>query len=163
MVEQRARLGDWEWDTVYGKNNTAVMLTRVDRASRFVCIDILPNRTACVVGQSLVRNLASIKDRVLTLTSDKGSEFTDHEAVAGVLKSDFYFAHPCAPWERGTHENTHGLIRQSFPKTYDLATIKTSQLARVMQQLNNRPRKCLNMKTPNQVLFGIPPSVALQG
>lgn len=163
VVEQRTRLGDWELDTVYGKNNTAVMLTMVDRASRFVCIDILPNRTARVVGQSLVGNLAPIKDRVLTLTSDNGSEFTNHEAVAGVLKSDFHFAHPCAPWERGTNENTNGLIRQYFPKSYDLATIKTSQLARVVQQLNNRPRKCLNMKTPNQALFGIPPSVALQG
>ncbi|WP_423909337.1 hypothetical protein [Candidatus Spongiihabitans sp.] len=65
------------------------------------------------------------------MSSDKGNEFTDHEAVAGVLKSDFHFAHPCAPWQCGANENTNGLIRQRFPKTNDLATIKTPQLARV--------------------------------
>ncbi|WP_423908487.1 IS30 family transposase [Candidatus Spongiihabitans sp.] len=81
----------------------------------------------------MVGNPAPIKHQVLTLTSDYGSEFTDHEAVAGVLKSDFHFAHPCAPWQRGANENTNGLIRQRFPKTNDLATIKTSQLARVVR------------------------------
>ncbi|WP_423906646.1 hypothetical protein [Candidatus Spongiihabitans sp.] len=78
-VGQRARLGDWELDTVYGENNAAVMLIMVDRVSRFVCIDILPNGTARAAGRSLVGNPAPIKHRVLTLSSDNGSEFTDHE------------------------------------------------------------------------------------
>ena len=163
LVEQRDRIGDWELDTVYGKNNTAVMLTMVERATRFVYIDILPNRKAPVVSAALIRNLAAIKHRVHTLTADNGSEFAGHEAVRDALQADFYFAHPYASWERGTNENTNGLIRQYFPKSYDLSTITTSQLAHVVDQINNRPRKCLGMKTPNQALFGIDPPVALRG
>ena len=163
VVGQRVRIGDWELDTMYGKNNTATMLTMVERATRFVYIDILPNRTAPVVSAALVRNLAAIKHRVHTLTADNGSEFAGHEAVSSALQADFYFAHPYASWERGTNENTNGLIRQYFPRSYDFATIKTSQLKRVVNQINNRPRKCLGMKTPNQALFGINPLVALRG
>ncbi len=157
LVEQRARIGDWELDTVYGKNNTAVMLTMVERATRFVYIDILPNRKSPAVSEALIRNLTAVKDRVHTLTSDNGTEFAAHEAVSDALQADFYFAHPCASWERGTNENTNGLIRQYFPKSYDLSTIRILQLAHGVNQINNRPRKCLGMKTPNQALFGIPP------
>ena len=85
-VEQRSRIGDWKLDTVYGKNNTAVMLTMVERATRFIYIDILPNRTASVVSAALVRNLATLKDRVHTLTADNGSEFAGHEAVSNALQ-----------------------------------------------------------------------------
>ncbi len=120
LVEQRARIGDWELDTVYGKNNTAVMLTMVERATRFVYIDILPNRKSPAVSEALIRNLTAIKDRVHTLTSDNGTEFAAHEAVSDALQADFYFAHPYASWERGTNENTNGLIRQYFPQSYDL-------------------------------------------
>ena len=118
---------------------------------------------AAVVSAALVRNLATLKDRVHTLTADNGSEFAGHEVVSNALQASFYFAHPYASWERGTNENTNGLIRQYFPKSYDFATIRTSQLAQVVNQINNRPHKCLGMKTPNQVLFGINPPVALQG
>ena len=163
LVEQRARIGDGELDTVRGKNNTAVMLTMVERATRFVYIDILPHRKALVVSAALVRNLAALKHRVHTLTADNGSEFAGHEVVRDALQADFYFAHPYASWARGTNENTHGLIRQYFPKGYALSTITTSQLAHVVDQINNRPRQCLGMKTPNQALFGIDPPVALRG
>ncbi len=96
LVEQRVRIGGWELDTVYGKNNTAVMLTMVERATRFVYIDILPNRKAPGVSEARIRNLAAIKDRVHTLPADNGTEFAAHEAVRDALQADFYFAHPYA-------------------------------------------------------------------
>ena len=146
-----------------GKNNTASMSTMVERVLRYVRIDILASRTARIIGAALVRNLAPIKNPVLTLTADNGTEFADHQTVAGALGADFYFTHPYASWERGTNENTNGLIRQYFPKGCDFATITTSQLARAVHQLNNRPRKYPGMKTPNQALSDIAPLVALRG
>ena len=81
--------------------------------------------------------------------------------ISDRLKARFYFAHPYASWERGLNENTNGLIRQYFPKRHDFTTITQDQIDWVMDKLNNRPRKCLGMKTPNQVFFGINPPVAL--
>ena len=144
------RIGDWELDTVHGKNNTFVMLTMVERATRFVYVVILPNRKAPAVRDALIESLFPIKHLVHTLTSDNGKEFAGHEAVSDALQADFYFAHPYASWERGTNENTNGLIRQYFPKGYDFATITSAQLAHVVDQINNRPRKC-----PIQVVVDI--------
>ena len=95
------------------------------------------------------------------MTSDNGKEFARHETIADRLKARLYFAHPYASWERGLNENTNGLIRQYFPKRHDFTTITQDQIDRVMDKLNNRLRKCLGMKTPNQVFFGINPPVAL--
>ncbi len=95
------------------------------------------------------------------MTSDNGKEFAQHETIADRLKARFYFAHPYASWERGLNENTNALIRQYFPKRHDFTTITQDQIDRLMDKLNNRPRKCLDMKTPNQVFFDINPPVAL--
>lgn len=106
-------------------------------------------------------SLTPVKDWELTLTADNGREFAQHEKIAKQLKADFYFAHPFSSWERGLNGNTNGLIRQYFPKKHDFTTITQKQIDRVMDKLNNRPRKCLGMKTPNEVFFGIKPSIAL--
>ena len=132
LVEQTARIGDWELDTVHGENNTAVMLTMAEHTTRFAHIDVPPNRKAPVVSAALVGNLAAIKHRARTLTADNGSEFAGHEAVRDALQADFHFAHPYASWERGANENANGLIRRYFPKSHDLSTIRTSQLAHVV-------------------------------
>ncbi len=95
------------------------------------------------------------------MTSDNGKEFVKHEAMAKTLNAEFYFAHPYASWERGLNENTNGLIRQYFPKSCDFTTITQKEINCVMDKLNNRSRKCLGIKTPNQVFFGINPPVAL--
>ena len=84
-----------------------------------------------------------------TLTADNGLEFAGHECIAKALKAAFYFAHPYASWERDLNENTHGLIRQYFPKGLDFTPITKKQVARVRDKLNNRPRKNLGFKTPN--------------
>lgn len=99
--------------------------------------------------------------RVHTITSDNGKEFARHEEISKSLNARFYFAHPYASWERGLNENTNGLIRQYFPKGHDFSKITQEEIENVMDKLNNRPRKCLGMKIPNQVMFGVNPVVAL--
>ena len=98
---------------------------------------------------------------MFTLTSDNGKEFAKHQEITTALKADFYFAPPYSSWERGLNENSNRLIRQYLPKKYDFTTITDKDVSMVINKLNNRPRKCLGFKTPNQVFFGIKPSVAL--
>ena len=98
---------------------------------------------------------------VHTLTSDNGKEFSHHQGVAEELNADDHFAHPCHSWERRLNENTNGLIRQYLPKSTDFQTLTHKEVQDIMDKLNNRPRKCLGFKTPNQVFFGIKPPVAL--
>jgi IS30 family transposase len=124
-------------------------------------IDKVKRKTAADVTDAILRLLAPIAHHVHTLTSDNGKEFAGHETIAKALNAKFFFAHPYASWERGLNENTNGLIRQYFPKHRDFTTITQDEINQVMDKLNNRPRKCLGIKTPNQVFFGINPPVAL--
>ncbi len=161
IVERRARLGDWELDTIIGKGHKQAIVSLTERKSRLALIAKVPSKEAEGVKQAVLKLLAPLSNQVHTLTSDNGKEFAQHEAIAEALDADFYFAHPYASWERGLNENTNGLIRQYFPKGCDFATITQKDIRRAMDRLNNRPRKCLGMKTPNQVFFGLNPSVAL--
>ena len=88
-----------------------------------------------------------------TITVDNGKEFCDHELIAAALQARIYFAHPYASWERGLNENTNGLVRQYFPKKYDFSRISDQDLQQVEDRLNNRPRKTLGYRTPNEVFF----------
>jgi len=97
--------------------------------------------------------LLPVQDKVHTLTSDHGKEFADHEQIAAALNLKFYFAHPYAAWERGTNENTNGLLRQYFPKKSDFQAVSNKQLQRAMSRLNCRPRKSLRFKTPFEVFY----------
>ena len=97
--------------------------------------------------------LAPLAARVHTITVDNGKEFCDHELIATGLQARIYFAHPYASWERGLNENTNGLVRQYFPKKYEFAKITDKDLQRVEDLLNNRPRKTLGYRTPNEVFF----------
>ena len=121
----------------------------------------VPTKEAEGVQSAVLKLLTPLSEVVHTITSDNGKEFAGHDVIAAALNADFYFAHPYRSWERGSNENTNGLIRQYFPKGCDFTTITTKEIKAVMKKLNNRPRKCLGMKTPNQVFFGINPSVAL--
>ena len=121
----------------------------------------MQRKTAESVSRSVRRLLEPIASKVFTLTSDNGKEFARHQEIAKALQADFYFAHPYSSWERGLNENTNGLIRQYFPKKHDFTNITEKDISMVINKLNNRPRKCLGFKTPNQVFFGLKPSVAL--
>jgi IS30 family transposase len=153
IVEKRSRLGDWEADTIIGKNHRQAIVSIVERKSGFTLIRKVERKTALAVGGAMIDLLKPYCKKVHTITSDNGKEFAQHEIVAKKLKADFYFAHPYASWERGTNENTNGLIRQYFPKNRDFTTITQKEIDKAMNRLNNRPRKRLGYKTPNQVFF----------
>ena len=161
IVNQRSRIGDWEADTVIGKRGGHVLVTLVERKTRLSVISKASSRTAQEVTAVILKHLAPLGSLVQTLTYDNGREFAFHQEIDKELGTNGYFAHPYHSWERGLNENTNGLIRQFFPKGKDLSTVTTEEVQKVMDKLNNRPRKCLGFKTPNQVLFGINPPVAL--
>lgn len=153
IVERRARIGDWEGDTIIGKNHQQAIVSLVERKSGFTLIRKVKRKTAAAVGRAIISLLAPYREIVHTLTSDNGKEFAEHGRIADTLQADFYFAHPYASWERGTNENTNGLIRQYFPKGSDFTTITQKEINLVMNRLNNRPRKRLGYQTPAQVFF----------
>ena len=152
-VNTRKRIGDWEVDTLIGKQQKHAMLTLTERKSRFTMLGKVPRRTARAVRQQVCKLLLPIKDQVHTLTSDHGKEFADHKLIAETLQLKFYFAHPYAAWERGTNENTNGLLRQYFPKKSDFKTISNKKIEQTMSKLNFRPRKTLRFKTPFEVFY----------
>jgi IS30 family transposase len=161
IVDSRARIGDWELDTIIGKGHQQAIVSLTERKSRYTLIQKVTRKTAQSFSDAIISLLSPISDKVLTLTSDNGKEFAAHKTIADKLNAKFYFAHPYASWERGLNENTNGLIRQYFPKSRDFKTITQKEINRAMEKLNNRPRKCLGIKTPNQVFLGINPPVAL--
>ncbi len=161
IVEEKTRAGDWELDTIIGKNHKQAIVTMTERARRLTYLCKVETKDAKSVEDAIVRTLKKTGLPVLTLTADNGREFGNHENIARRLKADFYFAHPYSSWERGANENSNGLVRQYFPKGCEFTAIENKDLRRVERRLNNRPRKCLDMKTPNEVAFGLHPTVAL--
>lgn len=153
IVETRSRIGDWEADTVIGKNHRQAIVSIVERKTGFTLIRKVERKTAQAVSEAMIELLNPHRKKVHTITSDNGKEFAGHEEIANKLKADFYFAHPYSSWERGTNENTNGLIRQYFPKNRDFTTITQQEIDMAMERLNNRPRKRLGYKTPSQVFF----------
>ncbi|MCH8068001.1 MAG: IS30 family transposase [Candidatus Marinimicrobia bacterium] len=154
IVETRSRIGDWEADTLIGKRHKQAIVSLTERKSGLALLYKVKQRTKEETEKAMKRLLGPLKDRVHTITSDNGKEFANHETIAKDLECGFYFAHAYSSWERGTNENTNGLIRQYFPKDRDFRTITDDEIIHTMQRLNNRPRKRLGFKTPNQVFFG---------
>jgi IS30 family transposase len=162
VAEQRDRPGaDWEGDLIIGSKHKQAIVTMVDRCTRTTLMRKVAFKTAEAVTAVICEMMSSVKALFQTVTFDNGREFAWHEKIAAVLGGEVYFAHPYSSWERGTNENTNGLIRQYFPKDCDFSEITDARIQDVQDRLNNRPRKCLGIKTPNQLLFGIDPPVAL--
>jgi transposase, IS30 family len=153
IVDLRERYGDWEVDLVIGAGQNQALVTLVERKSRYVLIGHVKNKTAQAVAETMVSLLAPFTDYVHTITTDNGKEFAQHERIAKRLGADFYFAHPYSSWERGAIENMNGLIRQFFPKNLSFNTITKPEIDFAMNNLNNRPRKCLGFQTPNEVFL----------
>jgi len=160
IVEQRQRLGDWEVDTIVGKRHHQAIVTLVERKSRFALLRKVEQRNADQVCKTIIDLLQPVADRLHTLTADNGKEFAEHEKIAQELKTEFFFAHPYAAWERGSNENMNGLIRQYIPKKRDFISVDETEVELVMDRLNNRPRKCLGFMSPLDIFFD--QSVALQ-
>ncbi len=148
IVDNKERIGDWEVDTIIGKNHQCALVTAVERKTKFTCIQKVEKKSAQLVTNALVKMLLPFKEQVCTITVDNGKEFAGHKIVADALESDIYFAHPYSSWERGLNENTNGLIRQYFPKKLSFKNIKEKQTLFVENRLNNRPRKSLLFNTP---------------
>jgi len=152
-VETRQRLGDWEADTMIGRRHKQALVTLVERKSRFVLLHKVEQRTAEAVENTIKHLLGPWTHDVITITADNGKEFANHERIAEILNTNFYFAHPNAAWERGSNENINGLIRQYFPKKHFFENITNEHTELVMSLLNNRPRKCLGFLTPFEVFL----------
>jgi len=160
LVEQRDRLGDWEVDTLVGKGHRGALVSLVERKSRYTLLQPVTHRLANLVADATISLLHPFADFVHTITGDNGKEFAEHVRIAETLKANFYFAHPYSAWERGTNENTNGLVRLYFPKKTDFSKLALSETKLAVDKLNHRPRKCLDFKSPFEVFFD--QSVALQ-
>lgn len=153
IVEQRVRVGDWEGDLITGRLNQSAIGTLVDRTSRYVrLIPLHDGHRAELLRDALIAGLADVPDAARrTLAWDQGSEMAMHDQIAPFFAEGVYFAKPASPWQRGTNENTNGLLRQYFPKGTNLALHTVDDLRAVEARLNNRPRKCLEWRTPAEV------------
>jgi IS30 family transposase len=159
VVDRRSRVGDWEGDTVESCQHKPGINTVVERKSGLVFMTHLANKTTAATIGALTQRFHALPQSVKhTLTLDNGFENGNWSGIEAATMLTCYFAHAYHSWERGTNENTNGLIRDYFPKKTDFTTIPTDELAHVERELNNRPRKRLGYLTPNEVF-----SVALQG
>lgn len=149
-VEQRQQIGHWEGDTVMGPDQRHCVLTLVERVTGYVVIKKLSARTKEQAGAALSQALWELGSSVRTITLDNGTEFHDYESVERLHGVKFYFATPYHSWERGTNENTNGLIRQYLPKGMCLRHIDQAQCDHIAFELNDRPRHRLGFKTPSE-------------
>ena len=170
-VADRAVPGHWEGDLIIGKGSASAIGTLVERTTRFVMLLHLPaGHGAEAVADAMVLAMSALPQRLRqTLTWDQGNEMANHAQIAAATHLGIYFCDPHSPWQRGSNENTNGLLRQYFPKGADLSLFGADYLEHVAAKLNNRPRKTLDWKTPAQALDELlsnptdPPGVALTG
>lgn len=149
IVNERVNIGDWEGDTIIGRERTKRILTHVERKTGYLIANILQKVSAKIVAEKTIDNFKKIpKSKRKSITYDNGVEFSDHELIERETRATIYFANPYHSWERGTNENTNGLIRQFFPKRSLFATVTKEDVRKVEKLLNRRPRKRLNYLTP---------------
>lgn len=153
-VKDRIVPGHWEGDLIIGANHRSAMGTLVERTTRLTLLVPLKEKNALAVRSAFAKAFKRIpKQFVKTLTYDRGSEMSEHKLFTKETKIQVYFADPHSPWQRGTNENTNGLIRQYFPKGTDFKKVSTSAIRRAEQRLNSRPRKTLKFYTPSERFY----------
>ncbi|WP_167495883.1 IS30 family transposase [Desulfosediminicola ganghwensis] len=154
IVESRQRLGDWEGDTMEGQKSSGLIVTLVERKSRYLVATKLQDKQAARLAKQTTNALSHIPRKARkTLTVDNGTEFAQYKLLEKNACLDVYFAKPHAPWQRGANENTNGLLRQYFPKGSDFRSITEVEIAKAVKRINHRPRKCLNYQTPYEVFW----------
>lgn len=152
-VADRTVPGHWEGDLIMGKYKQSAMGTLVERTTRYTIMVPLKAKDAVSVRKAYVNAIRTLpKELTKTLTYDQGKEMSDHKKFTVATGMQVYFAHPGSPWERGTNENTNGLIRQYFPKGTDFRTVSTKEIKRVQRQLNGRPRAAIGYRKPDEVI-----------
>lgn len=155
IVEDRSRIGDWEADTVIGQHHKQAIVTVVERNTGLLKMKRVTKKSAHLVAGAMINLLTPVRLQVKTITSDNGKEFAEHKEVKRRLYSRFYFADAYASWQRGTNENTNGLIREYLPKGCDFRQVSDDEVQAIEDRINNRPRKRLGFRTPNQVFYNI--------
>lgn len=150
-ADKRLRLGDWEADTIVGKQGGLCVVSLVDRKSRYLLLGTPVEKQAEPVCKSMISILKG--HSLETVTPDRGKEFAFHEMVTKRLGVPFFFPLPRHPWDRGTNENTNGLVREYMPKGCDINQFTDSEILWIQNELNTRPRKCLGFRTPYEVYY----------
>jgi IS30 family transposase len=160
-VDDRVVPGHWESDLIIGKDRKTAIGTIVERTTRFAILVPLKNRTAKEVRKAFARELKKFpKELTKTMTHDNGLEMAQHKMFTKQTDIEVYFCHPYSSWERGTNENTNGLIRDFWPKGTDFHQLSTYQIKKVQKLLNERPRKILNWYSPAEVFLDLINKVA---
>jgi IS30 family transposase len=153
VVDQRKRYGDWEGDTIVSRGHRGGLVSLVERKSGYLLLERVNRLQAAAVRMSAQHQLEPLPRSLLrTITFDNGKEFAEHEALAQATGLKIYFARPYCAWERGTNENTNGLVRQYLPKGTDLTAVSHRAVAAIQSSLNDRPRRRLGYKTPREIL-----------
>ena len=154
-IRKRESIGHWELDTVVSSRgkSKACLSTFVERKSRYLIAQVMDNRKSTTFNLHCFKAFEHISNKLIkTFTVDRGKEFAGYNEIEKRLNIDVYFADPYSSWQRGTNENTNGLLREFYPKRFDFSTITQNELDVVVNIINNRPRKCLGYKTPAEVL-----------
>jgi IS30 family transposase len=152
IVEGKPRAGDWEGDAIESAGKNAYIAAFVDRKTKALLAKIMPDKPAAALNKAAVRAFKPMPALMRnTLTLDNGKEFAAHKSLSESLALDIYFAHPYHSWERGLNEHTNGLIRQYLPKKIPFDTLTQKQLDKIVDKINNRPRKVLGRLTPYEV------------
>lgn len=156
IIEERARYGDWEGDTIVGKERKQRILTHVERKSGYLLADKLERGLSINVRYATAKAFKEIpRSKKYTITYDNGTEFSSHEMIERDTNMTIFFAHIYHSWERGTNENTNGLIRRYLPKGSKFANLKHETLKQIVDKINHRPRKRLNYRTPYEVFHRV--------
>lgn len=152
IVEKRERIGDWEGDTIVGGEKITGIITHTERKSGYLLGDLFKQKRAELIKEKIIKRFKKIsKDKKHTVTYDNGVEFSEHELIKKETGMEIYFAWPYHSWERGTSENTNGLLRQFFPKKTLFAKLTQKEVNYAVSLINNRPRKRLGYLTPCEV------------
>lgn len=160
VVEEKSRIGDWEIDTMIGKGHRGALVTIVERATQFTLVACVPDKSAESVTAATIELLKPYQGALHTITADNGKEFAYHEQLTAELGAAVYFARPYHSWERGLNENTNGLLRQYWPKKTDFTQVTQDEVATVVAQLNQRPRKTLGFKSPHALMQNYTAAIA---
>ncbi|MEZ8095026.1 IS30 family transposase [Photobacterium swingsii] len=153
-VETRKTRGHWEIDTVMGKGSKHCIVTLVERKTGYTLIGQLDDRTTASLNRRTIKIMNRLDGLFTSITADNGTEFHQYKEIENATGTRFYFANPHHSWERGTNENTNGLIRQYLPKGTSMATLTQAKCDAIAKRLNTRPRKRLSFKTPEESFIG---------
>ena len=151
VVDAKARFGDWEMDTIVGKDGKGAIVTLVERTTKKMLMAKSPKgKNAKAIARLVVQMLRPFEHHVLSITTDNGTEFAEHKYIAKKLNTKVYFAHPYSSWEKGLIENTNKLVRQYIPNGTDFSSLSDDYILHVQTEINLRPRKLLNFSSPKQ-------------